>query len=134
MKEKKRVYICSPYRGAVEQNTLVAQALCRRAVAQGAAPYAPHLYLPGVFRDDDPVERTVGMAVGLEFLRACHEIWVYTPAGISEGMKCEIEVAGKLGIRRIAITQPVLTTERFRMAVNWLSKKERETYREKTQN
>lgn len=128
MHYKKRIYICSPYRGATWVNTLIARALCRRALANGAAPYAPHLYLPDILNDNDPVERAAGIQAGIEFLKMCHEIWIYTPAGISAGMRQEIDEAAKLKIKRVAITRPVVFRERYQVIADWLMTKARETH------
>ena len=74
----KKVFICSRYR-ADEKHTVAdsvarASSACSRAVMNGYAPYAPHLYLPLCLDDDDPAEREAGMAVGREFLATCDEL------------------------------------------------------------
>jgi hypothetical protein len=120
----KRIFICSPYRGDVEKNKMVAKALCLRAIATGASPYAPHLYLPEVLDDNVPHERKAGIDVGLSFLRLCDEMWIYPHNGITEGMRKEIAMAGQTGIRRIAITKPILFSERIRYIADWLGERE----------
>ena len=39
----KLIYVCSPYRGDIEMNTKNAREYCRRIVAEGDIPMAPHL-------------------------------------------------------------------------------------------
>jgi len=43
---KERVYICSPYSGNTQSNTVKARLYCRLAYDQGFVPIAPHLYYP----------------------------------------------------------------------------------------
>ena len=93
----KRIYICSPSRahGADElkRNIAYAQSLALRALECGNAPYAPHLYLPGILDDSKADDRVKGVLAGLRFLEVCDEIWVGAKHGVSEGMKKEIEFA-----------------------------------------
>lgn len=94
----KKVYICSPCRGDYEKNIQKAQGYCREAVQMGVIPIAPHVYLTQFLDDTIPEERTTGLNIGLELLKDCDEVWVYGMQNPSEGMKAEIELAGKLGI------------------------------------
>src|SRR5664279_6597399 len=87
----KRVYICSPYAGDVEGNTERAQWLCREAIKDGCAPYAPHLLYPQIIDD-----RQAGITCGLAYLGLCDELWVYANNGISPGMRQEIDHAQHL--------------------------------------
>lgn len=98
----KRIYICSPFRADSmnERRKYIAYArmLVIKALDSGAAPYAPHLYLPDVLNDGDADDREKGMAAGLSFLEACDEVWVGARYGISQGMQREIEHAEKADI------------------------------------
>jgi len=87
----KRVYICSPYAGDEARNAARARELCRFAIKDGCAPYAPHLLYPRILDD-----RQAGLVCGLAFLEVCDEIWVYADKGISEGMRGEIDHAQHL--------------------------------------
>lgn len=93
----KRVYICSPFRanGANElrRNIAYARMLVHVAIEVGAAPYAPHLYLPDVLNDGIAELREKGMSIGLHFLDVCDEIWVGQRFRITAGMQREIEYA-----------------------------------------
>ena len=93
----KWVYICSPLRSDYYHNQLKAEAYCREAVKEGVLPLAPHIYLTRFLADADPEQRRLGMHMGIEMLKKCQEIWVYGEP--SEGMKAEIEMAEKLGIK-----------------------------------
>lgn len=93
---KKIVYICSPYRGFVEYNVMMAKAYCAIAATEGAVPYAPHLLFPQFLKDDVPEDRTLALEMGLEMLRVADELWVCGNE-ITEGMRGEINEARKLG-------------------------------------
>ena len=90
-KEKKKfrpiVYICSPFSGDIEGNTLKARKYSRFAVDQGAIPIAPHLLLPQYM--DEKTERELAMQMDMVLLAHCLEIWVFG-SFISEGMEAEI--------------------------------------------
>jgi hypothetical protein len=92
----KKVYICSPLRGDMQNNIANAQEYCREACANGVLPIAPHIYFTQFLNDLDPAQRKAGMEMGLEQLTDCSEIWVY--GDISEGMAKEISIAKALGI------------------------------------
>ena len=68
------VFICSPFAGDIETNTMRAIRYTRFAVASGAIPFAPHLLYPQVL-----------------------ELWVFG-RHISAGMSREIAKAKKRGI------------------------------------
>ena len=85
----KKVYICSPLKGDIENNIKRANEYCSQAIQQGYDPYAPHNYYPRFLDDTNIEERKIGMMLGMRWLENCDEIWVYgTP---SEGMKAEID-------------------------------------------
>lgn len=98
-----RVFICSRYIGDIEHNVQVALALCRMAVEADYAPFAPHLLYTRFLDDSDPAERDLGISLGLRFMEACDEVWVYTGDGISSGMRREMEHARKLGMPVVEI-------------------------------
>ena len=86
------VYICSPYRGNIEQNTESAKAYCRMAVERGCIPIAPHLLFPQFLDDSLEEERELGMFMGLVLLTKCKELWAFGEY-VSEGMEQEIRKA-----------------------------------------
>ena len=86
----KKVFICSPLKGDMENNLKNARKYCRDALASHYLPIAPHVYFTQFLDDTKESEREIGIKCGLELLPMCDEIWVYgTP---SEGMKTEIEL------------------------------------------
>lgn len=91
----KTIYVASPYSGDVANNVRFAQDACKAVLEAGAYPYAPHLYLTNILRDDIPEEREEGLKAGLAFLALCDELWVFG-SRISAGMAGEIEAAKQM--------------------------------------
>jgi len=91
------VYICSPFAGDIERNTLNTRRFCRFALNQGAIPLAPHLHYPQFMDDANPAEREDGLWFALVLLGKVDEVWVFGKR-ISKGMKREIAKARKKGI------------------------------------
>lgn len=94
---RKKVYICSPYRGNVEKNILFAQKCCNYAIQNDCIPVAPHLYFPQFLDDSNEEERALGMKFAKEALLTCDEVWVCTEQP-SKGMLDEILFASKHNI------------------------------------
>lgn len=93
----KVIYVASPYAGDIENNVRYAQEACKAVLSIDAYPYAPHLYITNILRDDVPEEREAGLNAGLAFLARCDELWVFG-ARISNGMAGEIKEAERLGM------------------------------------
>ena len=74
---KKKIFICSPYRGRVEENKKSAVSYARITAMSGDVPIVPHLYFPSFLDDNIPNERMTGM-FGFD---------------ITEGMKFELDHA-----------------------------------------
>jgi len=91
---KRKVFICSPYRGDVEHNVEMAKGYCRKAVKDGCIPIAPHLYFPHFLDDSNEIERCNGIEFGVELLKLCDEVWVFADnKALTEGMKREVDAA-----------------------------------------
>ena len=75
MTERKKVFICSPFRGDMEGNARTAAVYSRMACDLGYLPIAPHLLFPQ--------------------LLDCEEVWVFGEA--TEGMQAEIAFATEQG-------------------------------------
>ena len=90
------IFICSPYRGDVETNARNARRYCRFALQQNGIPFAPHLLFTQFLNDDDPIERRVGLHLGVEMLKRCDELWAFGQP--TEGMAQEIQQAEHCGI------------------------------------
>lgn len=97
MKHKKLIYIASPYAGDIEQNVAFAQRACRLAISQGYTPLASHLIYPQMLDDNDPLERRIGMELGLRLIDSCEEIWLCGDV-MSAGMAAEKEYAESVGL------------------------------------
>lgn len=101
--EMKRVFVCSPLKQrngfTIDQHLELAERLSRAVVLAGHAPFTPHLLYPLFLHEDDPAERAAGIACGVEFLKTCHEVWVFGtgPDVWSEGMKHEVALAKQFG-------------------------------------
>lgn len=95
---QERVYICSQYgsRGNMSTNLELAKAYCMAVIEEGKIPICPHLFLAGVLNDEIPSQRAAGIKIGLELLKDCNEMRVYSL--LSEGMKGEISAAKEQGI------------------------------------
>lgn len=91
----KKVFICSPFRGDVKGNTEKARRYCRKAYEAGSIPAAPHLLFPQFLDEMNEEERAAGIAMGLELLLDCDEVWVYGQA--TAGMEQEIRFAVEHG-------------------------------------
>lgn len=92
----KKVFICSPFRGDMEGNARKAAGYCRAACERGFLPVAPHLLFPQFLNEGIEAERQAGLAMGLELLLCCDEVWVFGEA--TEGMASEIAFAAEHGI------------------------------------
>ena len=93
----KNIYVCSPLRGDIEENIRKAKEYSRKIALDGNLPVTPHLYLTTFLDDRMEEEREIGMAIALEWLKRCDEVYVFGEP--SEGMKREIRLAGTLGIK-----------------------------------
>ena len=58
----------------------------------GDVPIVPHLYFPSFLDDNIPNERMTGIAMGLELMDICDEVYVFG-FDITEGMKFELNHA-----------------------------------------
>lgn len=94
---RKKVYICSPYRGNTAENVANALSYCTAAVSVGVMPIAPHIYFTQFLDDDKPAERLIGMNMACDLLIMCDEVWVFGVNALSEGMSNEVELAQMLG-------------------------------------
>ena len=91
------VYICSPFAGDMEGNTVKARQYARFAVERGAIPFAPHLLYPQFMDERDKEQRALGLFFGNVWLCKCDELWAFGGAH-SEGMRLEMAKARKKGI------------------------------------
>lgn len=92
----KKVYICAPLGGNVEENLRNVRRYTKYALLCGAAPVVPHFYAD-CLDDSNPEEREIGMSAGLSLLWFCDELWIFGDE-ITEGMKSEIQFCNSLNI------------------------------------
>ena len=85
---KKKVYICAPLGGNVQQNLERAIRFAKYALRSGVAPVVPHFYAL-CLDDADPKQREIGMSAGLSLLWFCDEMWIFGDE-ITDGMREEI--------------------------------------------
>ncbi len=92
---RKKVFICSPFRGDMKGNARKAAVYSRMACDQGYLPIAPHLLFPQFLNEGIKAERQLGISMGMELLLDCEEVWVFGEA--TEGMQAEIAFATEQG-------------------------------------
>lgn len=94
----KKVYICSPLRGDIENNIKKANKYAKLVFSKGYLPLAPHAIFTQFLDDEIETERQAGLKMGLLILEVCDELWVFGKY-FSEGMKIEIQRAEALGLK-----------------------------------
>lgn len=99
---KKKIYVCSPCKGDIKNNVEKARLYSKYVARKGFIPFTPHLYFTDFLDDSKPEERKIGLRLALEWLFQCDELWYFGEI-ISDGMKNEIEIAKKLGIKIVKI-------------------------------
>ena len=92
----KKVYICSPLGGDVEENLRKVRRYTKYALLCGTAPVVPHFYAL-CLDDSNSKEREIGIAAGLSLLWFCDELWIFGDE-ITSGMESEIRFCKNLNI------------------------------------
>ena len=99
----RKVYICSPLGGNVEENLERVKQYTKYALQSGVAPVVPHFYAL-CLDDSDPKQREIGIAAGLNLIWFCDEMWIFGDQ-ITEGMKTEIQFCKNLNIKMRYISE-----------------------------
>lgn len=94
---RKRVYVCSPFGGDIEGNTLKTLDYCKEEAYEGLSPYAPHLIYPRFLDDNKKEDRDLGISMGLSYIEACDFLRIRGNR-VSTGMQMEIDLANKIGV------------------------------------
>jgi len=100
----RRVILESPFAGKTDadmlENIRYARACIRDCILRGDAPIASHLLFtqPGILRDGNQGERSLGMRAGFAWTAQAEAVVVYTERGVSPGMQSGIARAQKLGV------------------------------------
>lgn len=103
----KKVYICSPLGGNVDENLQKAVRYTKYALECGTAPVVPHFYAL-CLNDNIPKERKLGMTAGLSLLWFCDEMWIFGDE-VTEGMQAEISFCKNLNIKTRIIRESEIT-------------------------
>jgi hypothetical protein len=97
----------------VEEHVKRARKACRALCRVGYAPFAPHLFYTQFLKDDDALERRVGMEAGHAFMAHAQGI-LYRPDGvISQGMRTDLAVAKAMGkeiLELVSLDPPTFVT------------------------
>jgi len=99
----KKVYVCAPLGGNIEQNLKKVKTYTEYALRCGTAPVVPHFYA-GCLDDNNPKDREVGLAAGMSLLWLCDEVWVFGDT-VTDGMRAELQFCKNLNIRIQKITE-----------------------------
>lgn len=90
----KIIYVCSPYRGDLNENVRKAQKACRNVTDCNNVPIAPHLYFPQFMNEE--IERELALEMNKRLIDVCDVFCVFGNE-ISEGMQFELEYANLIG-------------------------------------
>ena len=99
----KRVYVCAPLGGNIEENLKKVKTYTAYALRCGTAPVVPHFYAE-CLDDNDPKDREIGLAAGMSLLWLCDEVWVFGDT-VTDGMRAELQFCKNLNIRVRMITE-----------------------------
>ena len=93
------VYVCSPYRGNIDENIINARKYSRFTFDEKNIPITPHLLYPQFINDNDLFERNIAIhKINYVLIGLCKEMWVFGDV-ITEGMEREILIAKKRKMR-----------------------------------
>ena len=93
------VYVCSPYRGNINENVINARKYSRFTFDEKNRPITPHLLYPQFINDNDLFERNIAIhKINYVLIGLCKEMWVFGDV-ITEGMEREILIAKKRKMR-----------------------------------
>lgn len=93
------VYVCSPFRGNVDENIINARKYSRFTFDEKNIPITPHLLYPQFINDNDLFERNIAIhKINYVLIGLCKEMWVFGDV-ITEGMEREILIAKKRKMR-----------------------------------
>ena len=99
----KKVYVCAPLGGNIEQNLKKVKTYTEYALRCGTAPVVPHFYAL-CLDDNNPKDREIGLAAGLSLLWFCDELWLFGDT-VTDGMRAELQFCKNLNIRVRKITE-----------------------------
>jgi hypothetical protein len=105
MNRPKMVFIAHPISGDVENNCRKVLEICRQIHTKDVIPVFPR-FTWCQYLTDSPEDKELALAVAEAYFRsgAVDELWVYGDV-LSEGMKKEIWLAQKLGIKVVPMSE-----------------------------
>ena len=92
----KRVYVCAPFAGDVDDNVEAVRDIARHLTNSAHMPIAPHLILPALV--DEGTQRDRALRMCLSLIETCAEVRVYRGRGFTDGMRLEVDYAKSRGI------------------------------------
>ena len=93
------VYVCSPFRGNIDENVINARKYSRFTFDKKNIPITPHLLYPQFINDNDLFERNIAIhKINYVLIGLCKEMWVFGDV-ITQGMEREILIAKKRKMR-----------------------------------
>lgn len=97
----KKVYICAPLEGDIQDNLEKAKRFTEYALKCGTAPVVPHFYAL-CLKEDAPIEHEIRISAGMSLLWLCDEIWIFGDT-ITKDMQREIDFCKSLNIKTVAV-------------------------------
>ena len=103
--KKKTVFIAHPISGDIEGNAKKVLEICKQVHSKYSIPVAPYLVSLQYLNDEVKEDRELGIEANLESFHRGYidELWLFGDR-ISAGMKEEVLLARKLGIRVVPKT------------------------------
>lgn len=97
--KQKLIYVCSPYRGDVKNNKEKAKEFAKKVLKEGHLPICVHVFLNEVSGMSERNGQRIDLLIlGRQYVEVCDEVWVFGNKA-TEGMKGEIKIANKRGIK-----------------------------------
>lgn len=105
-KRAKTVFIAHPIAGDIKGNTIRVLTICEQIHSKKIIPVAPYLVSLQYLNDDVIEDRELGILANIEcfYRRYIDELWLFGNR-ISTGMKEEVILAFKIGIKVVAQTK-----------------------------
>lgn len=91
----RKIYICHPFSGEIEENIRSVQDICKQVFTAGDFPIAPQIYLSQFI--DEKTNREQALSLCLDMLKGCDCMNVYG-GRISDGMALELNFCQSNGI------------------------------------
>ncbi len=97
----KLIYICSPYKGNIKENTRIAKEISIKAFNMGYLPICLHAMLEATTGLKEKYDRPFIIKTCLQYLRKCEAMVVNMDCELSEGMRAEILESSDMRLKRL---------------------------------